>query len=135
MERIQNALLEELLENVADLGWSYIICQEPEGNYNGWHQERRNYVELSKMSPMGEDFRMVIDFDREDAVETFRENLKEYAYTFDINEHVEKWIPYRGQGGCPRDIRNLIENAEDIDSMVIELGRRVTVEAEKARLF
>ena len=91
MERIKNALLEELLENVADLGWSDIICQEPEG--------------------------------------------KEYAYTFDINVHVEKWILYRGQGGCPRDIRNLIENAEDIDSMIIELGRRVTVEAEKARLF
>ncbi len=130
MEKIRNEILEKLLDKVSDLGWNYTIWKEPEGNYNGWYREERNYVILSRQSPLGEDFSMVIDFDMEDVAESFRESLKEYSYAFDVNKHVEKWIPYRGQGGCPRNIRELVEDAEDIDGMIFALGYRVTQEIE-----
>jgi hypothetical protein len=121
MEEIKNKKLEKLLVDAEKLDWSYTIYQEPEGNYGGWHCNERNYVELEKHSPAGEDFSMIIDFDMENPIDSFLENLKEYSDDFDIDEHVEMWIPERGKGGCPDSIRELVEDAEDIKEMIFEL--------------
>ena len=121
MEEIRNKELEQLLENADGLNWSYTIYQEPEGTYNGWHCDERNYVELEKYSLAGEDFSMIIDFDMENPIDSFLENLKEYSDDFDIDEHVEMWIPERGKGGCPDSIRELVEDAEGIKEMIFEL--------------
>lgn len=121
MEQIRNKELEQLLENAEGLDWSFTIYQEPEGTYNGWHCNKRNYVELEKYSLAGEDFSMIIDFDMENPIDSFLENLKEYSDDFDIDEHVEMWIPERGKGGCPDSIRELVEDAEGIKEMIFEL--------------
>lgn len=121
MEKIRNKELEQLLENAEGQDWSYTIYQEPEGTYNGWHCEEKNYIELEKYSPAGEDFSMIIDFDIDSPVDSFLENLKEYSEDFDIDEHVEMWMPERGKGGCPGSISELVEDAEAIKDMIFEL--------------
>ncbi|MCR2050922.1 hypothetical protein NSB25_27250 [Acetatifactor muris] len=121
MEEIRNEELEQLLENAEGLDWSYTIYQEPEGTYNGWYCNKRNYVELEKYSPAGEDFSIIIDFDMDDPVGSFLDNLKEYSDDFDVDEHVERWMPERGKDGCPSSIKDLVEDAEDIKNMIIEL--------------
>lgn len=121
MEEIRNKELEQLLGNAEEQNWSYTIYQEPEGTYNGWHCEERNYIELEKYSPAGEDFSMIIDFDMDSPINSFLENLKEYSEDFDVDEHVEMWIPSRGKRGCPESISELVEDAEAIKDMIFEL--------------
>lgn len=121
MEEIRNKELEQLLENAEGLDWSYTIYQEREGTYNGWHCNEGNYVELEKYSPAGEDFSMIIDFDMADLVDSFLDKLKEYSEDFDVDEHVEMWLPSRGKGGCPGSISELVQDAEAIRDMIVEL--------------
>lgn len=110
-----------MLVNAEKLDWSYTIYQEPAGSRNGWHCEERNYVELEKYSPAGEDFGMIIDFNMDNPIDSFMNDLKEYSEDFDIDEHVEMWLPSRGKGGCPRSISELVEDAEAIRDMIVEL--------------
>lgn len=121
MEEIRNKELEQLLGNAEEQNWSYTIYQEPEGTYNGWHCAERNYIELEKYSPAGEDFSMIIDFDMDSPINSFLENLKEYSEDFDVDEHVEMWIPSRGKRGCPESISELVEDAEAIKDIIFEL--------------
>ena len=118
MKEIRNEELEKLLENAEGLDWSYTIYQEPEGTY---HCNERNYVELKKYSPAVEDFGMIINFDIDDPIDSFMEDLKEYSEDFDVDEHVEMWLPSRGKGGCPESISELVEDAEAIRDMIVEL--------------
>jgi len=110
-----------MLDKAEELDWRYVIYREPKGTRNGWHCEGRNYVELEKYSPAGEDFGMIIDFDMKDPVGSFLEDLEEYAENFDMDEHAELWIPRRGERGCPSSISELIQDAKDIKKMILEL--------------
>ena len=60
MKKIRNEALESMLDKTEELDWSYTIYREPEEARNGWRCEERNYVELEKYSPAGEDFGMII---------------------------------------------------------------------------
>jgi hypothetical protein len=64
---------------------------------------------------------MIIDFDAEDQAESFLKDLWDYADNFDVDEHVEMWIPERGKRGCPSTARELVEDAEAIKEMIKEL--------------
>lgn len=74
-------------------------------------------IELGKYSPAGEDFSFITD------VENFVEGAKEYAASFDPDEHIEIWIEARrsGTSGVP-STRELVKDAEDIDEMLRELA-------------
>lgn len=128
MEEIRNEELEQLLNKVEELDWNYTIWNEPESNFGGWHQNERNYVELRKYSPLGEDFSMIIDFDKEYVIDSFLENLKEYESDFDSEEHAEMWIEGRGKNGVPNSIRDLLDDAEAIKEMIFELWDRLSDE-------
>lgn len=121
MEEIRNKELEQLLVNAEKLDWGYTIYQEPEGLRNGWHCEERNYVELEQYSPAGEDFGMIVNFNMDNPIDSFMDDLKEYSEDFDVDEHVEMWLPSRGKGGCPGSISELVEDAEAIRDMIVEL--------------
>lgn len=125
MEEIKNKELERLLADVEKYDWIYTIYQEPEGTYNKWYCNERNYVELEKYSPAGEDFSMIINFDIDNPIDTFLNNLGAYSRNFDIDEHVEIWIPDRGKGGCPGSISELVEDAEAIRDMIVELWKNL----------
>ena len=84
-------------------------------------QDNRTYAEMEKYSPAGEDFLMVIDFDKDNQADSFRRDLRSYYEGFDVDEHVEMWIPSMGEGGCPSSVRDLVEDAEAIESMICDL--------------
>lgn len=73
-------------------------------------------LELSKHSPAGEDFNFVID-----GKDICRE-IAEYAYDFDIDDHVDLWAEHRGTRGVPETFRELVEDAESIQEMLDELA-------------
>lgn len=91
----------EILER---LGWSY--TDDGDGN-----------IELEKYSPAGEDFIITV------GAENFVENVKEYAASFDQEEHIEMWVEARRNkvAGVP-SIKELVEDAEAIDRMLKELA-------------
>lgn len=109
--------LKELLDNAA-VDWNYDITIEPEETINGQHFKERCYIEIGQYSPAGEDFSMIIDFNKENPVKSFLKNLEEYAEDFDVDEHVELWLPSRGEGGCPSSISELLEDAKEIKNMI-----------------
>lgn len=117
MERF-NDLSVELKEmlTIADeqLDWTYTVWIEP-------GQNNRTYAEMGKYSPADEDFNMVIYFDKDNQVETFLTDLRDYAENFDVDEHVEMWLESRGKGGCPSTLKELLEDAIDIKAMIKEL--------------
>lgn len=106
--------LQRMLDKAEELDWSYSVYVEPS-------QNNRTYAEMEKYSPAGEDFLMIIDFDAEDQAESFLKDLWDYADNFDVDGHVEMWLPERGKGGCPSTARELVEDAEAIVEMIKEL--------------
>lgn len=74
-------------------------------------------VELEKYSPAGEDFIFTA------SAKNFVKDAKEYAASFDIDEHIEKWTEakiHNTTSGVP-SIRRLVIDAEVIDEMLQEL--------------
>lgn len=103
-----------MLDKAEELDWSCTVYIEPT-------QKNRTYVEMSKFSPEGEDFGMIIDFDRTRQCKSFIEDMKDWLENYDVDEHAEMWIDSRGRGGCPGNLKELIEDAEAIEEMVKEL--------------
>ena len=50
------------------------------------------------------------------------EQVREYAYDFDPDEHAEMWVESRGKRGVPDSIRTLIDDADAIKEMAFELA-------------
>lgn len=112
-----SAGMKVLFEKSVELGW----------RLNAWIekcQNDRTYVEMAKHSPAGEDFSMIIDFDARDQCDSFRDSLESYYEDFDIDEHIEMWIEAKRNGisGVP-SIRKLVDDAEEIDSMILKLSQ------------
>lgn len=84
-------------------------------------QNDRIYAEIGKHSLAGEDFYMIIDFDKDNQVETFLEDLREYAENFDVEEHAEICLESLGKGGCHSSRKELLQDAEGIKAMIEEL--------------
>ena len=75
-------------------------------------------IEFEKYSPAGEDFIFTITGNDEARV---AEQVREYAYDFDPDEHAEMWVESRGKRGVPDSIRTLIDDADAIKEMAFEL--------------
>lgn len=91
------------------------ILEENDWNVSSYTEDGR--VEIGKYSPAEEDFSIIVD------VENFSESVREYANNFDADEHAEMWIEARGRvNGVPNSIRELIEDAEEIQEMLNELS-------------
>lgn len=106
--------LKRMLDKAEEMEWSYTLyIEESHGN--------RAYAEMEKYSPAGEEFLMMVDFDKDNQADSFCRDLRSYYEDFDVDEHVEMWIPSRGKGGCPSSVRDLVEDAEAIESMICDL--------------
>ena len=90
------------------------ICEE-----QGWgvFEDDDGVVELEKYSPAGEDFSFTARADH------FVEDAKEYAASFDQEEHIEMWIEAKRNGvrGVPF-VKELVRDAEAINEMLRELA-------------
>lgn len=86
-----------------------------------WNLEHSKYGYcLETWSPAGEN--LVFE------AATFGELLEDLskAYdNFDVDEHVEMWMPERGKKGVPDSIERLIEDAKEIDKMYEQLQELV----------
>ena len=94
--------LDELEDYLDDKGWSVYKDED------GW--------DIRQASPAGEDFGFYIRHG--DDVEQAIKEIKEYAYDFDIDEHVELNLGGRGAPG----VVELVEDAKEIQKMLDELA-------------
>ena len=85
----------------------------------GWTiHEDEEWVELEKSSPAGEDFVFSINKNE------FLTEVINYAEYFDADEHAEMWVQnMHTVSGVPQSIRTLIEDADAIKEMLLELAR------------
>lgn len=100
-------LSKDVIRSVEDCGFSINIEKQNTGNklFNGWY-----CADLRQSTPEGEDWWENVTFDGTD--EHFIKEVRNRAYYFDVDEEVEKWIPHRGEGGCPNSILALVEDAQ-----------------------
>ena len=87
-------------------------------------------IEFEKYSPAGEDFIFTITGNDEARV---AEQVREYAYDFDPDEHAEMWVESRGKRGVPDSIRTLIDDADAIKEMAFELADTLRKAEEEYR--
>ena len=80
-------LMDALIDAAELLDWSVHIYDD--------------YIEFEKYSPAGEDFIFTITGNDEARV---AEQVREYAYDFDPDEHAEMWVESRGKRGGGRMI-------------------------------
>lgn len=99
-----------------ELKQKYIdILEENDWSVSSYTDDGR--VELQKYSPTGEDFSIIVE------VEDFPNSMRDCAMDFDADEHAEMWIEARGKvSGVPDSIRELIDDAEEIQEMLNELA-------------
>ena len=92
--------------------WFEKICEEW-----GWTTNKsETEIELTKHSPAGEDLYLVINTN-----DDLERQVREYAYDFDIDEHVKMWINSSCSGvPCVKD---LLEDAEWIKNDLQNLAR------------
>ena len=82
--------------------------------------EYKTDVELEKFSPAGEDFFFCVD------KKDFINNVIEYAEDFDADEHAEMWVTNRHTvNGVPQSVRTLIDDADAIKEMLLELAENL----------
>lgn len=85
------------------------------------HKQDGEYVAgLSFYSPAGED--VVVDFFFDGSLGDFTYQFRQYAAGFDVDEHVKLWIDGMGKNGVPSTIRELVEDAEDIEAILNEIA-------------
>ena len=72
------------------------------------------YIELSRCTPLGEDFSFAIE------KRDWKNDLKNYVNDFDVDDHVRVWVNY-----TQHSIRDLLEDAEWIESELIKLKEEV----------
>lgn len=83
----------------------------------GTYKEGQDYyTELETYSPLGEDF--IFTVWHNGTSKGFINAFGRESLNFDVDEHVEVLIPYRGKNGVPESIRALVEDAEDIQAIL-----------------
>lgn len=101
-----NKKVRQVIEN---LGWSIY--------------EDSQYIDLRQYSPLGEDYGFSINTSNTKQELT---DIINYCYDFDEEEHAEMWIENRGINDVPSSIKALLQDAEDIANMLIELAEELT---------
>lgn len=89
-------------------------------------REYKEDIELAKYSPAGEDFFFAVSKDN------FLTEVINYAEEFDADEHAEMWIEnMHTVKGVPQSIRTLIEDADAIKEMLLELATKLSIRSKK----
>lgn len=80
-------------------------------------------AEIETFSPAGEDVIIAIWYDG--TSKDFIQKFRGYAEDFDADEHAEMWVDSRGKNGVPSTIRELIEDADEIKSMLLDMSEKL----------
>lgn len=90
----------------------------------------REYEEFAYNSPCGEDFSFTLHY--EDNAESLSQALTKYAEGFDPEAHAVSWYVHQEDTvGVPESLKDLLEDAEDIKSVLIEAARKIESAVEK----
>ena len=110
--------INKVIEVAESLGWNVTI---EESYINGCS------FEFSKFSPAGQDFNVFID-NTGDA-ETLKALLYERYTNFDVSEETYLWLDDTGHGvnGAPYDMRDLYDDMEKCQEMILELYNELSV--------
>lgn len=103
-----SSLMNALVDAAEEIDWSVHIYDD--------------CIEFEKYSPAGEDF--VFSIVGTDENELVKE-VNRYASDFDPDEHAELWVGSRGKRGVPGSIRTLIDDADSIKEMLVELAKKL----------
>lgn len=108
-----NTNLEKLFAYIETLGWN-VYCGD-----DGW-------VELSQFSSAGEDFSFTV------SENNLIEDVKDYAESFDSEEHAAMWYVAgkRGVRDVP-SLHTLVEDADEIQEMLNDLAMNLCAYREK----
>ena len=108
-----NTNLENLFAYIETLGWN--VYRDGDGS-----------VELYQFSPAGEDFGFTV------SESNLIEDVKDYAESFDSEEHAAMWYDAGQSGvrGVP-SLHELVEDAESIQEMLNELAMDLCAYREK----
>lgn len=97
-------LKQALLDKAEAMGWWYNTYDD-------------GSVEIGQCSPVGEDFFFSI------AGKDIAAEVQEYYEDFDPDEHAKMWVENMNTvNGVPKSVRILIDDAEAIDKMLMELA-------------
>lgn len=114
MNNLKNVLSENIVDCLKKNEWN--IC----GTYK---QGQDYYTELETYSPLGEDF--ILTVWHNGTSNGFINAFGRGSFDFDVDEHVETLMPYRGKNGVPGSIRALVEDAEDIQAILSRTAREL----------
>lgn len=93
------------------------ICE----NLDWTLREYEEDIELAKYSPAGEDFFFTV------SKKNFLDDVIEYAESFDADEHAEMLVEnMHTVSGVPQSIRTLIDDADAIKEMLLELANKLS---------
>lgn len=108
-----NTNLENLFAYIETLGWN-VYCGDD------------GYVELSQYSSAGEDFLFTV------SESNLIEDVKDYAESFDSEEHAAMWYDAGQSGvrGVP-SLHELVEDADAIQEMLNDLAINLCAYREK----
>ena len=108
-----NTNLENLFAYIETLGWN-VYCGDD------------GYVELYQRSGAGEDFLFTV------SANNLIEDVKDYAESFDPEEHAAMWYDakQRGVRGVP-SLHELVEDADAIQEMLNDLAMNLCAYREK----
>lgn len=102
--------MRELQELIEEMDWSISDCSFS-NDVPGW--------EISQHSPAGEDFSFAIEHDN-DSQKAIRE-IRNYAFRFDIEEHVNMWLKAKDNVSGVPDVVTLVNDAKAISKMLNDL--------------
>lgn len=105
-------LPESVIDAIEAQGWAVTDCGDAP-------RAREWYIEIETSSPAGED---VIETIWIEPGQTIGEAARDWADSYDADDHAAQWIEHRGEGGCPSTVRELIDDAEAIGDMIRELA-------------
>lgn len=107
------ANIKNLLAYIESLGWN--VYRDGDG-----------YVELSQYSSAGEDFLFTV------SESNLIEDVKDYAESFDSEEHAAMWYDAKQRGiRCVPSLHELVENADAIQEMLEDLAINLCAYREK----
>lgn len=88
-----------------------------------YEQNGKYYRELEFYSDAGEDVVNTIWYDGTN--DGFIEAFRQLADNFDADEHAEMWIDGRGTKGIPDSVRVLIDDAENIKDILLDVAEKL----------
>ena len=107
------ANIKNLLAYIESLGWN--VYRDGDG-----------YVELSQYSSAGEDFLFTV------SESNLIEDVKDYAESFDSEEHAAMWYDAKQRGiRCVPSLHELVEDADAIQEMLEDLAINLCAYREK----